>query len=450
MPILKKKQKQPHPARVLLTGFTTIIIFGAVLLSLPICSADGSFTNFLDSLFTATSATCVTGITIFDTFSHYSYFGQGVLLMLIQVGGMGFLTFVTFFFLIIGKNVGWSAMKMATIEMTNNSYANSRKLIRDIMLYTFGTELIGAILLLFSFVPKFGGYGVFIAIFTSISAFCNAGFDLMSADGISQSLSGYTGDPLVMITMMLLIIMGGIGFVVWQNVIHIRKVKKLSLHAKIVFIMTAILILTGALTVFIAEYNNPATLGNMELHEKILSSFMMSVSSRSAGFSCYDINAMTSASKVVLVMLMFIGSAPTSTGSGIKITTIAIIAATVKSVLKGEEETTLLGHRIKRDAVYKTLTVTILSLIIVGLSCVLIIFIDNFSMQNIIFEVVAGFSTGFSTGISADMQIGSKIVMILTMIAGRLGPVTLMMTLVDKSNKHGNNKILPEGEILVG
>ncbi len=450
MPILKKKQKQPHPARILLTGFIIIIILGTVLLSLPLSAADGRFTNFTDSLFTATSATCVTGITIYDTFSHYSYFGQGVLLALIQVGGMGFLTFVTFFFLAMRKNVGWSAMKVATIEMTNNSYANSKTLISDIMLYTFGTELIGALLLMISFVPKFGWYGVFMSVFMAISAFCNAGFDIMSVDGVSNSLSSYTGDPVVLITVMLLVIMGGIGFMVWQNIVHLKKMKKLSLHARIVLIMTAILILLGAMTVFIAEYNNPATLGNMPLHEKILSSFLMSVSSRSAGFSCIDVNNMSAISKIVIVMLMFIGSAPTSTGSGIKVTTIAIIIATVKSVLKGEGDTTLLGHRIKRDAVYKTLTVMVLSLGVVGLACILIIFMDDFSMQNIIFEVVAGFSTGFSTGISADMHTGSKFVMILTMIAGRLGPVTLMMTLVDRQSRHGDNKILPEGEILVG
>lgn len=422
------------------------------MLCMPFSSADGQFSSFIDCLFTATSATCVTGITVFDTYHHFSYFGQGVILMLIQVGGLGFLTFVTFFNLMLGKKLGWSTAKNVAGDFTDNVLGNTKKLFYEIILYTFAIELLGAILLMTVFIPQFGGVGIFISIFMAISAFCNAGFDLLTITDGAVGVSNYTGNPLVMITLMVLITVGGLGFIVWENIRHYNTTKRLLLHTKVVLITTAVLIFGGALFFFLAEFNNPGTIGNMSVGEKINASLFISVSSRTAGFPCFDLHNLSPLSKIVTTTLMFIGAAPASTGGGIKVTTVAIIIATVISVLKGDEETHILKYSLKRDAVFKTLTVTVLSLSVIIISFSVISLCGNdYSVQDTIFEVVSAFSTtGYTLGISADMNVMAKLIMILTMLTGRVGPVTLMLSLVVRGGKSSKNKIVPEGDILVG
>ena len=307
-------------------------------------------------------------------------------------------------------------------------------------------------MLAFVFVPDFGGLGIFISIFMSISAFCNAGFDLLTVVPGAVGVSNYTDNPLVMITLMLLIVLGGLGFIVWQNIRHFNTTKRLLLHTKVVLLMTAFLIVLGGSLVFISEFNNPATIGNMPLGEKILTSVFVSVSSRTAGFPCFDLNNMLPFTKVIITLLMFIGAAPASTAGGIKVTTVAMIICTVISVLRGKEDTYMLGHRIKRDAVYKTFTVIILSIALVAISFTGIIMTgEGMSLQKTIFEVVSGFSTtGYSLGASSEMNILGKLIMVITMLAGRVGPVTLMTSLIIRNRNTDKNKILPEGNILVG
>ncbi len=451
MPKLKKKSSKLTPARTMILGFSVIILLGAVLLCMPFSSKTGQFSDFVDCVFTATSATCVTGITVYDTFNHFNAFGQGVILMLIQVGGLGFLTFVTFFNLMMGKKLGWSTVKNVAGDFTDNALASPKRLFNEVVLYTFAIELLGAAILMTVFIPEFGPYGIFISIFMAISAFCNAGFDLLTITPGAVGVSNYTHNPVVMITLMVLIVVGGLGFIVWQNIRHYNNAKKLFLHTKVVLVTTGILIFGGGLIFFIVEFNNPATLGEMSLGEKIQTSLFMSISSRTAGFPCFDLNNLSPISKIVTTVLMFIGAAPASTGGGIKVTTIAILIATVWSVLKGNEDTQILGHRLKRDAVYKTLTVTALSIGVI-IVAFLIISISNpeFSVQDMVFEIVSAFSTtGYSMGISTDMTVISKLTMVLTMLAGRVGPVTLMLSLVIRS-ANPKNKVMPEGNILVG
>ena len=452
MPVLKKKSKQIQPARLMLLGFSAIILLGTILLCMPFSSTDGKFGSFLDCLFTATSATCVTGITVFDTYRHFTYFGQGVILMLIQVGGLGFLTFVTFFNLMLGKKLGWSVVKIAASDFTDSALASTKRLFYEIVLYSFALELGGALILMFVFVPQFGGYGVFMSIFMAISAFCNAGFDVLTITDGAVGVSNYTDNPVVIITLMLLIIIGGLGFIVWQNIRHYKATKRLLLHTKVVLVTTAVLIFGGGLFFFLAEFNNPETLGDMPVWEKITTSLFMSVSSRTAGFPCFDLHGLNPVSKMFMTGLMFIGAAPASTGGGIKVTTIAIIIATVISVLKGNKDTQIMGHRLKTDAILKTIAVTVLSFALVVLSFSVITFCsEDLSLQDTIFEVVSAFSTtGYSMGISEGMNVISKLIMILTMLAGRVGPVTLMLSLIIRTSKSSNNKILPEGDILVG
>ena len=454
MPKLKKKTRQMQPSRLLVLGFSIIILAGAVLLFLPISSRNGQFSNFIDCLFTATSATCVTGITIFDTYNYFNGFGQGVILALIQVGGLGFLTLVTFINLILGKKLGWSTVKIAASDLTDNALETTpKRLFYEIVLYSFAIEFVGAVILSFVFVPDFGALGVFEAVFLSVSAFCNAGFDLLTATQGAVGLSNYTANPLVMITVTVLITTGGLGFIVWRNIRHYNKTKRLLLHTKLVLLMTAVMTLVGAAIIFIVEFGNRNTLGQMPVGEKILTSIFLSASSRTAGFPCFDMNGLMPFTKIIITILMFIGAAPASTAGGIKITTVALVVCTVISVLKGREDTYLMGHRIKRDAIYKTFTVIVLSLTLIAVSFTgILMCCEGMSLQKTIFEVVSAFSTtGFSVGASAEMNVPAKLIMIFTMLAGRIGPVTLMTSLVIRKNHNSDkNRILPEGNILVG
>ena len=437
-----------QPSRMLVLGFSIIILTGATLLFLPISSRSGQFSSFIDCLFTATSATCVTGITVLDTFNYFNGFGQGVILALIQVGGLGFLTLVTFINLILGKKLGWSTVKIAASDLTDNALETTpKRLFYEIVLYSFAIEFVGAVILSFVFVPDFGALGVFEAIFLSVSAFCNAGFDLLTATPGAVGLSEYTNNPLVMITLIVLITTGGLGFIVWRNIRHYNKTKRL------VLIMAAVMLLVGAAIIFIVEFSNQDTLGQMPVGEKILTSIFLSASSRTAGFPCFDMNDLMPFTKIIITILMFIGAAPASTAGGIKITTVALVVCTVISVLKGREDTYLLGHRIKRDAIYKTFTVIVLSLTLIAVSFTgILMCCEGMSLQKTIFEVVSAFSTtGFSVGASAEMNIPAKLIMIFTMLAGRIGPVTLMTSLVIRKNHSSDkNRILPEGNILVG
>ena len=454
MPKLKKKTRQMQPSRMLVLGFSIIILAGATLLFLPISSKSGQFSSFIDCLFTATSATCVTGITVFDTFNYFNGFGQGVILALIQVGGLGFLTLVTFINLILGKKLGWSTVKIAASDLTDNALETTpKRLFYEIFLYSFAIEFVGAVILSFVFVPDFGALGVFEAIFLSVSAFCNAGFDLLTATQGAVGLSNYTANPLVMITVTVLITTGGLGFIVWRNIRHYSKAKRLLLHTKLVLIMAAVMLLVGATIIFIVEFGNQDTLGQMPVGEKILTSIFLSASSRTAGFPCFDMNDLMPFTKIIITILMFIGAAPASTAGGIKITTVALVVCTVISVLKGREDTYLMGHRIKRDAIYKTFTVIVLSLTLIAVSFTgILMCCEGMSLQKTIFEVVSAFSTtGFSVGASAEMNVPAKLIMVFTMLAGRIGPVTLMTSLIIRKNHNSDkNRILPEGNILVG
>lgn len=452
MPILRKKPKQMQPARFLILGFGTIILLGTLLLCLPISSRSGQFTNLVDCFFTATSATCVTGITVFDTYTHFSFFGQGVILMLFQIGGLGFLAFVTFFNFLLGKKMGWSSVKTAAADFTSDALLTPRKLFSEIIIYSLAIELVGSLLLMTVFVPDFGAYGVFMSVFMAVSSFCNAGFDVMTVTGISGGIESYADNPVVLMTLLLMILLGGMGYLVWQNLVHYRKLKRLTLHTKIVLLMTAALTAIAFITIFAAEYNNPDTLGDMSLQDKLTNTAFLSVSARTAGINSFNPAGFTSFTKLIITLLMFIGAAPASTGGGIKVTTAAVILATVISVLKGDEETHILGHRLKKDAILKTMTVLALSMVLVMISFVAVYrCLPDLPMKDVFFEVISGFSTcGSSLGVSSQLDSIGKIAMIFTMFAGRVGPVTLMMSLMIRNKKHSKNKILPEDDILVG
>ncbi len=448
MPRINRQTKLLTPARTLVLGFLAIILIGSVLLWLPFASASGSSTPYSECLFTATSATCVTGITVVDTYSNWSMFGQIVIALLIQIGGLGFVTIITFFNVAAGKKLGFRTLANAADGLTEYNFAGAGKVFTRIIKYSFIIELAGALLLAIAFVPKYGAYGVWVSIFMSISAFCNAGFDLMGTD--VASLIGFNDNPLVLITIALLIVVGGLGFVVWENFLNLRKVKKLSLHTVAVLVMTGVLILGGMIFYLLSEFNNPATMGEMSFGEKLLNAFFSSVSNRSAGFSSIDVTEMSGFSQLGTMLLMFVGAAPASTGGGIKVTTLLVLIMTVVSYIKNKNDVEIFRHKIDKLTVYRTLVITTLTMCAVAICFTAVYSITSADALQCLFESVAACSTaGLSLGVTASADIFGRIVIMLFMFSGRVGPVSLIMSLTMNSSKR-KNIVVPDGQIFIG
>ncbi|MGN1339992.1 MAG: TrkH family potassium uptake protein [Oscillospiraceae bacterium] len=450
MPVIRKNTKQIQPARTLCLGFLIIILAGTLLLWLPFASKGEGSTPLFDCLFTATSATCVTGLVVADTFSNWTLFGQIVIALLIQVGGLGFVTIITFFNVAAGKKLGYRTIANAADGLTESTFQGGRRIFISIMKYSMIIEAIGAVLLSIAFVPKHGGYGVWMGIFTSITAFCNAGFDLCGIDSPGSSLTMYHNDPLVLLTVAGLIIVGGLGFIVWENFLNIRKTKKLSLHTKAVLITTGVLIVTGTLFYLAAEWGN--TLGGMNFGEKLMNSFFSSVTARTAGYNSIPIEEMSDFSQLGTCVFMFIGASPASTGGGIKTTTVLVLVMTVVSYIRSKNDVELLGHKIDKLAVYRTLTVTVLSMLAM-LVCFGVLYFttpEEISGVRCLFEAVSAFSTtGLSAGVTGIAGTFARIVLILTMYIGRVGPVSLALSMLMNLSKR-KNLVLPEGQIIVG
>ncbi|MGN0687122.1 MAG: TrkH family potassium uptake protein [Oscillospiraceae bacterium] len=452
MPILNKNSKRVSPARTLVLGFMIIILVGTVLLCLPISSRTGTATSFFDCLFTATSATCVTGLIVFDTYTQWNLFGQIIIALLIQVGGLGFVTIITFFNIAAGKKLGYRTIANASDGLTESSFEGGRRIFISIMKYSLIIEVCGAAVLAAAFVPRYGAYGVWVSIFMSITAFCNAGFDLMGQEEQFSSLIHFNNEPIVLITIALLILVGGLGFIVWENFLNIRKVKKLSLHTYAVLIMTLILTVGGTVLYLASEWNNPETIGKMGFGDKLLNAFFSSVTTRTAGYNSISIEAMTDFSKLGTILLMFIGAAPASTGGGIKVTTMLVLIMTVVSYIRNKNDVEIFGHKINKLAVYRTLVITVLSMFAVSI-CFTVLYCttpDSAGAVDCLFESVSAFATtGLSSGATAVATTAGRTVLILTMFIGRVGPVSLIMSLILNSGKR-KNIVVPDGQIIIG
>lgn len=450
MPVIKKTQKPMQPARTLCIGFMAIILVGALLLWLPFSSKSGG-TPFFDCLFTAVSATCVTGLIVADTFTNWTIFGQAVIMLLIQVGGLGFVTIITFFNVAAGRKLGFRTLANASDGLTESTFQGGRRIFISIIKYSLIFEGAGAVLLSIAFAREHGAFGVWMGVFTSVTAFCNAGFDLCGIEGAYSSLTNHSGDPLVIMTVALLIILGGLGFIVWENFLNIRKVHRLSLHTKAVLIGSGALIVVSTLFYMIAEWDNPATLGGMNFGEKLMNSFFSGVTARTAGYNSISVEGMSDFSKLGTCIFMFIGASPASTGGGIKTTTVLVLIMTVVSYLRSKNDVELLGHKIDKLAVYRTLTVTLLSLMAVILCFSVLYFTlpEDVSGVDCLFEAVSAFSTtGLSAGPTAIAGTPGRILLMITMYIGRVGPVSLVLSML--MNAKCKNIVLPEGQIIVG
>ncbi len=443
------------PTRVIVFSFLAVIIVGSILLSTPLCSKNGAFTSPVDAIFTATSATCVTGLIVVDTYSHWNLFGQIIILAMIQIGGIGLVTLTAFFNRAIGRKMGVRNLVVAKESMIAEDLFETSQLMQMIVRFTFGCEAVGAALLCIAFIPRLGfAQGLWTSVFLAVSSFCNAGFDILGFNGEFSSLTAYSGDPLVLITIMALIVFGGMGFIVWFNLYSFRKKKKLMLHTKLVLIMTAIMLVIGFAAFAAIEWNNPQTLGRFNTGDKLLNAMFQSVSLRTAGFNTINFHGANDVTKLISMFLMFVGAAPGSTAGGLKITTFAVLVMTVICVIRGDDDTYIAGRRVAKTTVYKALAVLSTMLLLVIVATGVIYYTSKFHDLKLIdsaFEAVSAIGTvGVSSGATAVGNFYSRTALILMMFVGRVGPVSLALSLAMRQEKKRKNQVVPEAKIVIG
>ena len=451
---LLSKTNAMKPAQVMVIGFGAVILFGALILNLPIAAKNGESVGFLNALFTATSAVCVTGLIVVDTATYWNEFGQFVIITLIQVGGLGFMTMATMFSLLIGKKINLRERLLIQESLNQKDLSGLVKLTRYIIMMTFAIEGIGALLLSIVFIPKFGLLkGTWFSIFHSISAFCNAGFDLMGTiTGEYSSLTYFVDNTLINLVISGLIVLGGIGFPVLLDVINNRKYSKLNIHSKIVINTTAILISIGFLFIFIVEFNNQMSLGGLTMKEKILSSLFQSVTLRTAGYTTIDLTVLKESTLFLMIILMLIGASPASTGGGLKTTTVATLYLTVKSFILGKEDIEVYQRRIGDETVKKSLGIFFIGVFIAIFGTLILTIVSpNFTLLESSFEVVSAFATvGLSLGGSPSLTALGKVVIITSMFLGRVGSLTIFIALLSRGNRVKSKIRYAEGKIIVG
>lgn len=434
--------------RLLAVGFTILILFGTILLELPVSTRGNTGLSFMDALFTATSATCVTGLSLFDTYTNFTLFGQIVILFLIQIGGLGFITVAMLFSLATHRRIGlrmrsWLADGIGSLQLTGIV-----RMVRRVLLGTALFEGAGTMLLSIRFVPEFGfRKGLWFSLFHSVSAFCNAGFDLMGTIEPSSSLTGFYDDPLVILTISALIILGGIGFIVWTDIVDCKyQIKKLNYHSKVVMTFTAVLLVAGTVLFYFSE--RKASMSGMDRGERILSSFFQSVTPRTAGFNSINLSSLSSAGQILTMILMFIGAAPGGTGGGVKITTFLVALASMYASHKKKNDTVIGQFRIDDDTIrgaFCSIT-TYISITAVG---VFILCTQGIDVSKSIFECLSAIGTvGLSSVDAHYLNSITKFVIIVLMYTGRVGSLTVFLALSSKENNNGLRK--PVGKLLVG
>lgn len=442
------------PAAMMVLGFGSVILFGAFLLMTPLASNSHEITNFIDCLFTATSAVCVTGLVVVDTGVHWSIFGQVVIISLIQIGGIGFMSISTSIVLVLGKKVNLKQRILIKESLNQNEISGAIRLVINVLKFTFLTELVGALILSTVFIPQFGlKKGIGFSIFHSISAFCNAGFDLLGpTTGEYTSLMSYYNNPIIVFTITSLIILGGIGFLVMANVFQRgKKDFRLTLTTKLVLSTTAILLVAGTALIMFGEFNNASSIGNLSLWEKFQLSYFQSVTTRTAGYVTADLTKFREGTLFIMIILMFIGASPASTGGGIKTTTLAVIFMGLRAFLKNENEITVYKRRINVYTFRKAMGVLIVALIVVLTSTYLLNVTQSskFTLLACAFEVSSAFATvGLSLAGSPNLNLFGKSLVIFLMFAGRVGSLTIVSLFV---RAEGKKKVrYAEDKVIVG
>lgn len=446
----KRMPKSGHSTtRMIAFGFALIIVIGTILLSLPIATKTGE-TDLLTALFTATSATCVTGLVAADTYQNWTLFGQLAILCMLQVGGLGFMTIGVYISILLKRRIG--LQERATLHESVNTLeiAGVVRLVKKIVQGAFIIEGTGALLLATRFIPRFGwANGIYFSIFHSISAFCNGGFDLMGIDEAYSSLVSYEGDILVNVVICLLILIGGIGFIVWDDVLkHKWHFKKYLLHSKIVLATTLGLTVVGTLLFLIFENN--ATLAGMTPIEKLLGALFASVTPRTAGFNTVDTGAMSNAGTLLTMLLMFIGGSPGSTAGGAKTTTMVVLLFYAVAMIRNREDINLFGRRLSADVVRKANAVVVINFSLAfGAACAIMALQPAIPMPDVVFEVLSAINTvGMTTGITRELGVISKLIVAVLMYCGRLGSLSFALVLAKKPST--NHVREPQEKIIVG
>jgi potassium uptake protein, trkH family len=439
--------KKLSHSQILAGGFFIIILIGAIILNMQFSSSKGENIGFLDALFTATSSVCVTGLIVADTGTYWSNFGKFVIMVLIQIGGLGFMTIGTLGVLISGEKLSYSNKLLIQDSLSHEKTSGIIKFCKRIVLVSLFIEFVGAICLSFAFVPEFGLVkGLWYGIFHSVTAFCNAGFDIM---GNFSSLTSYFNNPIVNITIMLLIILGGLGFSTIFDINRKRAFKKFRLNTKIILITTAILIVIPTFLFFIFEMNNPKTLGNMNLGEKILASLFQVVSPRTAGYNTIELSQMYDSTKFLTIILMFIGGAPASTAGGLKITTFAIIIISVYCLFKQRSEIEVFGRTIPFKNLNKALVSLVIGFTLIITGTMIILSNSDFDFLTVLYEVTSAYATvGLTLGITTKLNAVCKITLIILMFMGRVGSLTVLYSFIKTDSKKKYK--YPKEEINIG
>ncbi|MCI9625978.1 MAG: Trk family potassium uptake protein [Clostridia bacterium] len=443
-----------RPTQIIIFGFMAVILTGSILLSLPFCTKSGVGTPFLDALFTATSATCVTGLVVVDTAAHWNIFGQLIILALIQIGGLGFITMACLVSFLLRRKISLRE-RLIMVESFNQSEIQGIVwLAKRVLMVTFMVEGSGALILSARLIPEFGFLGgIYRGIFTAVSAFCNAGFDVIGKYGAFASLTPYVGDFVINVTIMGLVVFGGLGFFVWADLYRYRPGEgyQIKLQTRLVLFMTVALTLFGAVMFFVFEYNNTETIGYMSLPHKVLASFFQSVTTRTAGFNTIDQGAMTEMSKFVSMILMFIGGSPGSTAGGVKTVTLAVILITVHNIIRGSKTVNVHGKHIGHGIILRAVSIILIAILVLFVSILVMSFSEQAGLQRIMFEAVSAFGTvGLTQSLTPDLTgIGKGVIMIL-MFFGRVGVLTIGFAIAAKQHDYNSKIRYPRAQLMVG
>ncbi len=449
--MMSERKPGTSPTQWIAIGFVLVILAGALLLSLPAASREGRL-PLADALFTATSATCVTGLVLHDTYTQFSLFGQLVILSLIQIGGLGFMTVATLFLMMAGRRIGLAERGVLAETVSAYHIGGIVRLIRRILLWVGVFEMSGAALLFIRFAPRMGtATGAYYAVFHSISAFCNAGFDLMGSIAPYTSLTPYRNDLIVNLTVMALILIGGLGFVVWDDVIENKlRFSRYRLHSKVVLVSSAALVVIGTGMFYLMESDH--SLAGMAAGEKLLASLFQSVASRTAGFNTVDMGALGEGGSVFTMLLMLIGASPGSTGGGLKTTTVVIILLSTVSYLKSSDDINIFGRRLEDNALKRAYCSATIYMVLVISGIFLLIAAQGLPLKDISFEVISAIGTvGLSSGITRELNALSRVIVMVLMYGGRVGILTLFMTIAARLSATGAPSLRnPQEKIIIG
>ena len=457
---MKKKKNSLTAAKFMVIGFALAIVIGSLLLWLPIASASGTSVSYIDALFTATTSLCVTGLVTVPTYCTWSLFGKVVIMILIQLGGLGVITLSTILAIVLGKRISLHTRKLVQDSYNLEHMSGMVKVVIKVVEGTFLVEGLGALCYSFQFVPEFGLVkGIWYSVFHAVSAFCNAGIDIIGPD----SLHRYVVNPWMNFTTMWIIVVSGLGFVVWWDLkkkssLLVKKEirlyqfwRKLELHTKIVLVSTGVLLFGGATCIFLLEYNNPDTIGTLDFGKKVIASLFQSVTTRTAGFESISQGAFYDGTSVIHMILMMIGGSPMGTAGGIKTTTIAVLLLTSVSYFRGKKHTEVFDRRLPEENVRTAVVVVTTAMISLLVGILLMSITVSESLLDISYEVVSALATvGLTRGITPELNIAGKLIIVFAMYLGRIGPITLATAVTVRSREANVSMDKPEKRIIVG